>query len=146
MNEQTKHDIGNAAPAACGPRAGRDATPKRERNSTLVAPTPGVLIHRIGDDDMMPEAMEETPRARPRRNARAPEAAKAANAHARNLAQSSGAVASAPDRAAIASTRVATMGPAYSLPRAMRMAVQRAREVQPRLINLADASYAGAEE
>jgi hypothetical protein len=145
MNEVAKHDIGNAAPAGRARRTAREATPKRERNSTLVAAAPGVLIHRIGDDDAMPEGVDRAPKRA--RGAPAPKAEIASDeARTPQPAPTAAAPAPRPVKAAIASTRVAILGPAYSLPRTLRAAVQRAREAQPRLINMADASYAGAEE
>jgi hypothetical protein len=145
MNELAKHETGNAALVERGPRTAREATPKRERNSTLVATAPGVLIHRIGDDDAMPEAVDRAPRrsrsADPARGGK--EAEKAGTPRAATTAAPA---APRPMNTAMPSTRVATVGPAYSLPRTLRAAVQRAREAQPRLINMADGSYAGAEE
>jgi hypothetical protein len=145
MNELAKHDTGNAALAERAPRAAREATPKRERNSTLVATAPGVLIHRIGDDDAMPEPMDRAPK-RSRSAGTARDEKGADKAETPQAATTAAPAAPRPMNTAMPSTRVATVGPAYSLPRTLRAAVQRAREAQPRLINMADASYAGAEE
>jgi hypothetical protein len=102
-------------------------TPRRERNSTLVAAAPGVLIHRIGDDDASPD----TGGARRRYEETRPRAARAQAASRGN------APASPAYEGEVAEARTHQPGPAYTLPQSLRWASQRAREVQPPLINMA---------
>jgi hypothetical protein len=101
------------------------AAPRRERNSTLVAAAPGVLIHRIGDDDASLESGGSRRRyeeARPR----------AARAHGASHGKTPPAY-----QGEVAETRTHQPGPAYTLPQSLRWASQRAKEVQPPLINMA---------
>ncbi|ARP86017.1 hypothetical protein [Bordetella genomosp. 9] len=172
MKEQTKTVAGPALFVTSIPQGHhirRDAAPKRERKSMVVAAAPGVLIHRIGDDDAPQESRpaqrrrmtaanrsKTEPRPEPgARGGAAPliqdipqataksGAAQSAQDDARQPAAVTAAAHGAPT---VAPARVVTTGPAYSLPRALRAASQRAREAQPRLINMSDASYAGVEE
>jgi hypothetical protein len=104
------------------------AAPRRESNSTLVATAPGVLVHRIGDDD--PKLDHYGPKQRYEHGRqRATRAAKADN-HSTSAYHGE-----------IVEARTHRPRPEsqYSLPQSLRLASQRAREAQPPLINMAGA-------
>jgi hypothetical protein len=105
-----------------------EATARRERNSTLVATAPGVLVHRIGDDDPKPDHFGPKQRY---------EHGRQRAAHAPK--QDKPATSSYHGEIAEARTHRPRPESQYSLPQSLRMASQRAREVQPPLINMAGA-------
>lgn len=108
--------------------AAGEATPRRERNSTLVATAPGVLVHRIGDDD--PKLDHYGPKQRYEHGRqRATHAAKTDNHSSSGY------------HGEIVEARTHRPRPEsqYSLPQSLRLASQRARDAQPPLINMAGA-------
>jgi hypothetical protein len=159
MSEQAKHEAGNASPGmAVDPSRPAMRDTKRKRHSTTAVTAHGVLIHRIGDDDEEGHGAAERVRSRtsPKTASKStlkgePEAARkqAGMAAGRERRVGNAPPAAPPAQghtAGIAPRRAATGGPAYSMPRALRMACERARQVQPRLINISDAAYACAQE